>query len=143
LDHSSSSSSWTNPCLTKSISSCLAAEVASSIVLLKFLIHFWLLAFLSLYSFFYSAVIYFIIPLLFLIASCLALAPASLAFLAVSLVNLALGFNLNNALFEVKGFFFYLKCWCSTDLAALITDWTSFELIILAKSALVINYLCI
>jgi hypothetical protein len=66
------------------------------------------LAFLCLYSFFYSAVIDLENPLFLAKASYLALAPASLALLAVSLVNLALGFNLNNAVLEVNGFFFYL-----------------------------------
>jgi len=49
-----------------------------------------------------------IIPLLALILSYLALAPDSFYFLAISLVNLAFGFNLNKAVLEVSGFFFYL-----------------------------------
>jgi len=64
----------------------------------------------------------FIKPLLALILSCLALAEASLAFLAVSLTNLAFGFNLNKAVFDVNGFFFCLKWLTSGTLAFLITD---------------------
>jgi len=73
-----------------------------------YLIHFWELTFLALYSAFYSLVIEDIIPLFFFKASYLALAPASLAFLAVSLTNLAFGFNLNKAVLDLSGFFFYL-----------------------------------
>jgi hypothetical protein len=67
-------------------------------------------------------VIYFILPLLAFKDSCLDLAAASLALLAVSLTNLAFGFNLNNAVLEVNGFFFYLKCMISGVLASLTTD---------------------
>jgi hypothetical protein len=77
-------------------------------VALKFLIHFCELAFLSLYSSFCPLVMAYIIPLLALILSYLALEPASFCFLAISLVNLAFGFNLNKAVLELSGFFFYL-----------------------------------
>jgi len=75
-----------------------------------------------LYSAFCSLVMDFIFPLLAFKASYLDLAAASLALLAVSLTNLAFGFNLNNAVLEVNGFFFYLKCIISGFLASLTTD---------------------
>ena len=112
-----------------SISNCLEALWVSFKWLVIFPIHFLELAFLSFTSFFCSADN----PLLALIISYLFFRLVSFAFLAASLTKAALGLRTSIALLFLSGFFF----WLETDLPDFIglkADWTSLELMILARS---------